>query len=75
MDYIIVAIIIYFILQVTANLVRIWRGRGGLLPQGGLFGEREDEHKRLRDESPRFWGEDIEDAKWEDVSDDNNEPR
>lgn len=69
MEYVIIGIIIYFILQVAANLVRIWRGYGGQ-PGSGSFGRRNGHADRMLREdeaSPRFWGRDVEDVSWEDL--------
>lgn len=72
MEYVITAIIIYFVLQVVANLVRIWRGRGHR-PSDDFFGRSrqnghsEDRVARADRESPRFWGRDVEDVSWVDV--------
>lgn len=74
MEYVITAIIIYFVLQVVANLVRIWRGRGrhssdDFFGASRQNGHREDRLARHDRESPRFWGRDVEDASWVDVGD------
>ena len=77
MEYIITALIVYFVLQVVANLVRIWRGYSGQHPSNDFFGtprpdrEPEDRLARHDRESPRFWGRDVEDASWVDVPADN----
>ncbi|PEN06716.1 hypothetical protein CRI93_08740 [Longimonas halophila] len=74
MEYIITALIVYFVLQVVANLVRIWRGYNGQHPSNDFFGmprndrEPEDRLARKDRESPRFWGRDVEDVSWTDVS-------
>ena len=73
MEYIITALIVYFVLQVVANLVRIWRGRSGDHPSNDFFGmprdnrTPEDRLARHDRESPRFWGRDVEDVTWVDV--------
>ena len=77
MEYIITALIVYFVLQVVANLVRIWRGYSGQHPSNDFFGtprsdrEPEDRLARHDRESPRFWGRDVEDVSWVDVPADN----
>lgn len=80
MEYIITALITYFALQVVANLVRIWRGYSGTHPSNDFFGmprdNRPPEDPLLREDrkSPRFWGRDVEDVSWVDVSVEEDEP-
>jgi hypothetical protein len=75
MEYLLIAVILYFIVQVTGNLVYLLRGQGS----GAATDEQSSGRSSSRrpspgqDESPRadprYWGEDIEDATWHDLPD------
>lgn len=73
MEYLIVAVILYFILQTAGNLVYILRGGGTAnRPRSspshrwrGPSPRRETEGPTDR---PRFWGKDIEDATWDEIN-------
>jgi len=83
MEYLILAIILYFILRTTGNLVRLLRG--GDASQEELGGDSSSSRRNgwegpsprqqtgtARDE-PTFWGEDIEDATWRDLEEGRNQ--
>lgn len=78
MEYLFLAIILYFIVRTTGNLVRLLARSGASETQDE---QREGASRRghgwegpsprretgtVRDE-PTFWGEDIEDATWHEV--------
>ena len=86
MEYLLLAIVLYFILRTTGNLVRLLGGRGEATGS---------QKEQVRDSSPRrdgwqgpsprqqtgsarndptFWGEDIEDATWRDLEDETRSP-
>lgn len=78
MEYLFLAIILYFILQAVGNLVRLLRGKEGASSQGGATREQSSRRHGWEGPSPRqqtgtargeptFWGEDIEDATWRDL--------
>lgn len=71
MEYLLIAVILYFIVQVTGNLVHLLRGSGSDSGSSGPSSTRR--RSQAQDEStradPRFWGEDIEDATWHDLPD------
>lgn len=71
MEYLIVAVILYFILQTAGNLVYILRGGTAKRPRSspshrwkGPSPRRETEGPTDR---PRFWGKDIEEATWNEI--------
>lgn len=74
MEYLITAVILYFVLQTAGNLVYILRGGGadssnGEAPSppegwGGPSPRRQTEGITSH---PTFWGEDVEDATWRDL--------
>jgi hypothetical protein len=78
MEYLFLAIILYFILRTAGNLVRLLGGGEDSGPQDGQMHESparrngwegpspRQETGSARDE-PTFWGEDIEDATWRDL--------
>lgn len=73
MEYLIVAIILYFILQTTGNLVYILRGgaptsQSGSAPTHNWKGPSPREKMEGMTNHPTFWREDIEDATWQDLS-------
>lgn len=74
MEYLVFAVILYFILQTAGNLVYILRG-------GGETSQTESASPPVHDwegpsprretdgfpDHPTFWGEDVEDVTWQDV--------
>lgn len=80
MEYLLVAVLLYFIARTAGNLVELLRGgdpassrRGVADPASGAGHNWEGPSPRQetgqeRDE-PTFWGEDVEDATWYDVED------
>lgn len=79
MEYLVLAIILYFILRTAGNLVRLLGGEEASRTQEGQ--QRHDSSPKrngwagpsprqqtgsARDE-PTFWGQDIEDATWHDL--------
>lgn len=77
MEYLIVAVILYFILQTAGNLVYILRGGGASSPTQEPSSPRthrwEGPSPRQQMEGitdhPTFWGKDVEDATWQDIRD------
>lgn len=74
MEYLITAIILYFVVQATGNLVRIVRDDSDRADASSSRSGRPDwSGPSPRDEtgstqrSPTFWDRDIEDATWRDV--------
>lgn len=73
MEYLVSAVIIYFILQTAGNLVYILRGGGERResspadPTHNWKGPSPREHMEGIPNHPAFWGEDIEEASWRDV--------
>jgi hypothetical protein len=77
MEYLIAAVILYFILQTAGNLVYILRG-GTEAPStseapAGPGHDWKGPSPRTETEGftdhPTFWGEDVEDATWRDLED------
>jgi len=74
MEYILFAVILYFVLQTAGNLVYILRG-GGAAPsdEDSAVPSHDWEGPSPRNETeglsshPTFWGQDIDDARWTDV--------
>lgn len=74
MEYIVFAVILYFILQTASNLVLILRGKGARSvsqeapsPQHGWEGPSPRQQTTVDWADPTFWGEDIEDVRWRDL--------
>lgn len=78
MEYLFLAIILYFILRTTGNLVRLLRGGDVSGTQGAQMRDSSAQRNGWEGPSPRretgtsrdeptFWGEDIEDATWHEV--------
>ncbi|PSQ95112.1 MAG: hypothetical protein BRD55_11345 [Bacteroidetes bacterium SW_9_63_38] len=75
MEYLIFAVILYFILQTAGNLVYILRGEAEGVSEtdeqsmpdgwGGPSPRRQTEGIP---DHPRFWSEDIDDATWHDLN-------
>lgn len=74
MEYLLFAILLYFILQTMGNLVLIVRGTHdqspATLPDGwkGPIPRRYTGRARKK---PTFWGEDVRNAQWVDLEEDN----
>lgn len=70
MEYIIFAVILYFILQTAGNLVLIVRGKETnktpTMPDG-WGGPMPRRHTGRYRDHPQFWNEDIERARWVDL--------
>ena len=77
MEYLIAAVILYFILQTAGNLVLILRGGGNKTqtkeapptPAHGWKGPSPRQQMEGMTDHPTFWGEDVEEATWQDLSD------
>jgi hypothetical protein len=75
MEYLVIGVILYFILQTAGNLVYILRGGGGKRESSASAPTHNWEGPSPRNqmegitEHPTFWGENIEDASWQDVRD------
>lgn len=76
MEYLIVAVILYFILQTAGNLVYILRGGGAASrtqepssspPAHGWEGPSPRRQMEGMTDHPLFWGKDVEDATWQDI--------
>ncbi len=76
MEYLILAIILYFILRTAGNLVRLLRGDDGSQeelggdsspPRNGWEGPSPRQQTGTARDEPTFWGKDIEDATWRDL--------
>lgn len=78
MEYLLFAIILYFILRTTGNLVRLLRGDEAPRSQEGRMHDESPRRNGWEGPSPRqhtgsarneptFWGKDIEDATWRDL--------
>ena len=74
MEYLIVAVILYFILQTAGNLVYILRGGGARSRQGqspspahNWKGPSPRRQMEGMTDHPTFWGQDVEDATWHDL--------
>jgi len=76
MEYLIFAVILYFILQTAGNLVYILRGgantshpQSSSSPLHQWEGPSPRRHMEGMTDHPTFWGEDVEDATWHDIED------
>lgn len=72
MEYLVVAVILYFILQTTGNLVYILRGgaptdSSATAPLHNWKGPSPRSETEGVTDHPTFWGEDVEDATWHEV--------
>lgn len=73
MEYLIFAVILYFILQTVGNLVYIIRGGAHVesQPSANPSHEWKGPSPRSKTEGltsqPTFWGEDVEDADWREI--------
>jgi len=74
MEYLIFAVILYFILQTAGNLVFVLRGGGearsdspSAAPSHDWEGPSPRECTDGIPDHPTFWGEDIDDATWRDL--------
>jgi hypothetical protein len=76
MEYLIFAVILYFILQTAGNLVYILRGGAGdgsgtearSMPEG-WGGPSPRKHTEGFTDHPTFWSDNVEDATWRDLKD------
>jgi len=73
MEYLVLAVILYFVLQTAGNLVYILRG-GGATPSSDAPTASHDwkgpsprEEMEGLSSHPTFWAHDVEDATWTDV--------
>lgn len=75
MEYLVIAVILYFILQTTGNLVYILRGGAEQAepqtppPTHNWEGPSPRQEMEGIPDRPTFWGQDIDDATWRDVED------
>lgn len=80
MEYLVLAIVFYFILRTMGNLVRLLGGDEGSPSEAEPMEESTSRPKGWKGPSPReetgtargeptFWGEDVEDATWRDLED------
>jgi len=72
MEYLVIAVILYFILQTAGNLVLLFRGdteatRPTPSPDHNWQGPSPREQMENGRPSPTFWGDDIEDATYRDL--------
>lgn len=74
MEYLVFAVILYFILQTVGNLVFILRGgsaetssASSASPSHEWKGPSPRQRMEGPTDHPTFWGEDIDDARWQDV--------
>lgn len=84
MEYLLIAVILYFILRTAGNLVGLLTGaeagssgevRTGQTDSSEKWeGPSPRQHTGAAREKPTFWGEDIEDATWYEV-DEGSRPR
>lgn len=73
MEYLVFAVILYFILQTAGNLVYILRG-GAKTPSSAIAdhdwkGPSPRQEMGGGTDHPTFWGEDVEEATWRDIDD------
>lgn len=80
MEYLVLAIVFYFILRTVGNLVRLLGGGEGSPSEAGPTQEASSRPEGWKGPSPReetgtardeptFWDEDVEDATWRDLED------
>ena len=74
MEYLVFAVILYFILQTVGNLVFILRGGNASSSSGASAppshnweGPSPRNQMEGPTDHPTFWGEDIDEARWQDV--------
>ena len=86
MEYLFLAIVLYFILRTAGNLVRLLGGgsaspsrgrqeRASSSQRDGWEGPSPRQETGAAREEPTFWGEDIEDATWHDLGADSKNQR
>lgn len=82
MEYLVSAVILYFILQTAGNLVYILRGGGGQrnsssssTPVHNWKGPSPRQHMEGVTDRPTFWGEDVDEATWHEVGEDDGSRR
>ena len=80
MEYLFLAVILYFILRTAGNLVRLLGGAGPTSTEdqqvhestgrrNGWEGPSPRQQTGTARDEPTYWGEDIEDARWRDLDD------
>jgi hypothetical protein len=77
MEYLVFAVILYFILQTAGNLVYILRGGAETVqteqtsssPAHGWEGPSPRRQMEGMTDHPTFWGEDVDEATWQDLPD------
>lgn len=80
MEYLVLAIVFYFILRTMGNLLRLLGGDEGASSQAepmeespsrpsGWEGPSPREETGMAQDEPTFWGEDVEEATWRDLED------
>jgi hypothetical protein len=78
MEYLFFAILLYFILRIAGNLLRLLEGDGAspspdeqapetATPEHRWKGPSPRQETGAAREEPTFWGEDIEEATWRDL--------
>lgn len=74
MEYLVFAVILYFILQTAGNLVYILRGgaktpssSSAVVPDHEWKGPSPRKEMEGLTDHPTFWGEDVDEARWKDV--------
>ena len=74
MEYLVLAVILYFVLQTAGNLVYILRGGGATPSSDGSTRPSHDwkgpsprEEMEGLSDRPTLWAEDVEDATWTDL--------
>lgn len=74
MEYLFFAVILYFILQTVGNLVYIMRGGGreptsadASPPSHNWKGPSPRRYTDGLSDDPTFWGDDVDEATWEDL--------
>ena len=86
MEYLVLAIVFYFILRTTSNLVRLLGGDEESPSEAGPTQEASSRPQGWKGPSPReetgtaqgepaFWDEDVEEATWRDLEDGSASPR
>lgn len=84
MEYLALAVILYFILRTTGNLVRLLGGNDdpsqgrpsseSTSQRNGWEGPSPRQQTGAAQSEPTFWGDDIEDATWRDLDDGTRRP-
>ncbi len=85
MEYLALAVILYFILRTTGNLVRLLGGSGDTASRdpetpdassrpNGWKGPSPRQQTGTAQDEPTFWGDDVEDATWRDLDEEAPRP-